>query len=172
MPVVIVASEQDQARGISAGVTDWLIKPFSSAYARTKVRAWALRSACKATRRPLPSAKSSVSVNGLCPSNHRGLGRSEHKGHGAPRLPREPRTGVSRTMRSARRRRPCYGCIAERSPRLKRRALGKRSASLLLTQQTPPQKCKPSTACHGEQPPSRPVEREPCRPSALSDRMS
>jgi len=46
MPVVIVASEQDQARGISAGVTDWLIKPFSSAYARTKVRAWALRSAC------------------------------------------------------------------------------------------------------------------------------
>jgi ribonuclease BN (tRNA processing enzyme)/CheY-like chemotaxis protein len=54
MPVVIVASEQDQARGISAGVTDWLIKPFTSAYARTKVRAWALRSACKATRRLTP----------------------------------------------------------------------------------------------------------------------
>jgi DNA-binding response OmpR family regulator len=54
MPVVIVASEQDQALGISAGVTDWLIKPFTSAYARTKVRAWALRSACKATRRLTP----------------------------------------------------------------------------------------------------------------------
>ena len=47
-PVVIVASEQDQARGISAGATDWLIKPFTSAYARTKVRAWILRTACQA----------------------------------------------------------------------------------------------------------------------------
>jgi DNA-binding response OmpR family regulator len=48
IPVVIVASEQDQAGGISAGVTDWLIKPFTSAYARTKVRAWILRTACHA----------------------------------------------------------------------------------------------------------------------------
>ena len=54
MPVVIVASEQDQARGISAGVTDWLIKPFTSAYARTKVRAWALRTACQAMRTLTP----------------------------------------------------------------------------------------------------------------------
>jgi hypothetical protein len=31
----------------SAGVTDWLIKPFTGAYARTKVRAWVLRIACQ-----------------------------------------------------------------------------------------------------------------------------
>jgi DNA-binding response OmpR family regulator len=54
MPVVVVASEQDQARGISAGVTDWLIKPFTSVYARTKVRAWILRTACQAMRTLTP----------------------------------------------------------------------------------------------------------------------
>ena len=29
------------------GGADWLIKPFTAAYARTKIRAWALRTACQ-----------------------------------------------------------------------------------------------------------------------------
>ena len=47
LPVVMVASQEDQASGAAAGVTDWLIKPFTAAYARTKIRAWALRTACQ-----------------------------------------------------------------------------------------------------------------------------
>ena len=57
LPVLIVASELDQARGVSAGVTDWLIKPFTGAYARTKVRAWVLRTACEGMRRALPQGE-------------------------------------------------------------------------------------------------------------------
>ena len=47
LPVVVVASEDDRATGAAAGVTDWLIKPFTGAYARTKIRAWVLRTACQ-----------------------------------------------------------------------------------------------------------------------------
>ena len=47
LPVVMIASQEDQASGAAAGVTDWLIKPFTAAYARTKIRAWALRTACQ-----------------------------------------------------------------------------------------------------------------------------
>jgi DNA-binding response OmpR family regulator/ribonuclease BN (tRNA processing enzyme) len=47
LPVVLVAAEEDQARGTAAGVTDWLIKPFTDAYAQTKIRAWLLRAACQ-----------------------------------------------------------------------------------------------------------------------------
>jgi DNA-binding response OmpR family regulator len=50
MPVVMVAAVEDQARGAAAGVTDWLIKPFTDAYARAKIRAWALRAACQCMR--------------------------------------------------------------------------------------------------------------------------
>ena len=57
LPVLIVASELDQARGVSAGVTDWLIKPFTGAYARTKVRAWVLRTACQWMRRVIPQGE-------------------------------------------------------------------------------------------------------------------
>jgi phosphoribosyl 1,2-cyclic phosphodiesterase/DNA-binding response OmpR family regulator len=47
LPVVIVATQENQAAGTAAGVTDWLIKPFTDAYAQTKIRAWVLRAACK-----------------------------------------------------------------------------------------------------------------------------
>jgi hypothetical protein len=43
----MIASQEVQAPGAAADVTEWLIKPFSSAYARTKIRAWALRTACQ-----------------------------------------------------------------------------------------------------------------------------
>jgi phosphoribosyl 1,2-cyclic phosphodiesterase/DNA-binding response OmpR family regulator len=57
MPIVIVAadeSETDRDAGAQAGVTDWLVAPFSTLYARTRVRAWALRQACRWMRAPLP----------------------------------------------------------------------------------------------------------------------
>jgi DNA-binding response OmpR family regulator len=54
LPVVIVAAQENQAAGASAGVTDWLIKPFTDACARTKIRAWALRAACQWMRAVIP----------------------------------------------------------------------------------------------------------------------
>jgi DNA-binding response OmpR family regulator len=47
LPVIMVATQENQAPVAAAGVTDWLIKPFTDAYARTKIRAWALRAACQ-----------------------------------------------------------------------------------------------------------------------------
>jgi phosphoribosyl 1,2-cyclic phosphodiesterase/CheY-like chemotaxis protein len=47
LPVIMVATQEDQVAAAAAGITDWLIKPFTDAYARTKVRAWALRAACQ-----------------------------------------------------------------------------------------------------------------------------
>jgi phosphoribosyl 1,2-cyclic phosphodiesterase/CheY-like chemotaxis protein len=57
LPIVVVAggdAEVDRAAGAEAGVTDWLIAPFSPLYARTRIRAWALRQACRWLRAPLP----------------------------------------------------------------------------------------------------------------------
>jgi hypothetical protein len=50
----MVASQEYQAAGAAAGVTDWLIKPFTGAYARTKIRAWVLRTACQWMRGVIP----------------------------------------------------------------------------------------------------------------------
>lgn len=55
VPVVIVAPEEDAAAGAAAGATDWLVEPFSSVYARTRIRAWLLRSHCRWQRAPLPA---------------------------------------------------------------------------------------------------------------------
>jgi phosphoribosyl 1,2-cyclic phosphodiesterase/CheY-like chemotaxis protein len=55
LPVVIVAEQEDAAAGAAAGVTDWLIKPFTSSYARTKIRAWVLRTACRWMRAAIPA---------------------------------------------------------------------------------------------------------------------
>jgi phosphoribosyl 1,2-cyclic phosphodiesterase/DNA-binding response OmpR family regulator len=57
LPIVIVAADEaetDRAAGARAGVTDWLVAPFSTLYARTRIRAWALRQACRWLRAPLP----------------------------------------------------------------------------------------------------------------------
>jgi phosphoribosyl 1,2-cyclic phosphodiesterase/DNA-binding response OmpR family regulator len=54
LPVVMVAAQEDPAAGAAAGVTDWLIKPFASSYARTKIRAWVLRTACRWMRANIP----------------------------------------------------------------------------------------------------------------------
>jgi ribonuclease BN (tRNA processing enzyme)/DNA-binding response OmpR family regulator len=54
LPVIMVAAQENQAAGAAAGVTDWLIKPFTDACARTKIRAWALRAACQWMRGVIP----------------------------------------------------------------------------------------------------------------------
>ena len=54
LPVVVVAAREDAATGTAAGVTEWLIKPFTSSYARTKIRAWVLRTACQWIRATIP----------------------------------------------------------------------------------------------------------------------
>ena len=57
LPVVMVAEQEDQDSGAAAGVTDWLIKPFTGAYARTKIRAWVLRTASQSVRRGVPAVE-------------------------------------------------------------------------------------------------------------------
>jgi len=55
--LVMVAGQEDHDAGAAAGVSDWLIKPFTAAYARTKIRTWLLRAACKSTRSGIPAKK-------------------------------------------------------------------------------------------------------------------
>jgi CheY-like chemotaxis protein len=43
VPIVIVSAEEDAVAGTAAGVTSWLLRPFSSIYARTRLRAGVLR---------------------------------------------------------------------------------------------------------------------------------
>jgi phosphoribosyl 1,2-cyclic phosphodiesterase/DNA-binding response OmpR family regulator len=54
LPVVVVAGQEDQVPDAAVGVTDWLIKPFTGAYARTKILAWVLRTACQRMRGVIP----------------------------------------------------------------------------------------------------------------------
>jgi phosphoribosyl 1,2-cyclic phosphodiesterase/FixJ family two-component response regulator len=51
LPVLLVAEHENADAGTAAGVSDWLIKPFTTAHVRTKVRTWLLRNACKRIRR-------------------------------------------------------------------------------------------------------------------------
>jgi phosphoribosyl 1,2-cyclic phosphodiesterase/DNA-binding response OmpR family regulator len=54
VPVVVIAAQEDLAAGVECGVTEWLIRPFSASYARTKIRAWVLRTACQWMRGAIP----------------------------------------------------------------------------------------------------------------------
>jgi DNA-binding response OmpR family regulator len=84
LPVVMVAAQEDPAPGAMAGVTDWLIKPFTGAYARTKICAWVLRTTCQWMRGSFLPMK-----------NVAWLGRLSGR---RPSLKREPKKGVSRRM--------------------------------------------------------------------------
>jgi len=58
VPIVLVRngeSPAEQQAEAEAGVTDWLIWPFSEEYARTRIRAWVLREACRWRNAPLPA---------------------------------------------------------------------------------------------------------------------
>ena len=127
LPVVMVASQEDQASGAAAGVTDWLIKPFTAAYARTKIRAWALRTACQWMSEVQQRCRAGAQARGSRPMAQKGNKKR-----------RSSENVISRTTRT------CCGCIVERSRRSKLRPFAIRSASLSLAQQAPPQKrvCK------------------------------
>jgi hypothetical protein len=49
-PVIMIAGPKDQQVGAAAEVADWLVKPFTTAYVRTKISAWLLRMACQSVR--------------------------------------------------------------------------------------------------------------------------
>jgi phosphoribosyl 1,2-cyclic phosphodiesterase/CheY-like chemotaxis protein len=51
-PVIMVAAQEDPSA--ASFVSDWLIKPFTSSYARTKIRAWVLRTECRWIRAAIP----------------------------------------------------------------------------------------------------------------------
>jgi phosphoribosyl 1,2-cyclic phosphodiesterase/DNA-binding response OmpR family regulator len=58
VPIVLVAASataEDRAAGAEMGITDWLVTPFSAAYARTRIRAWLLRSACRCAAPAVPA---------------------------------------------------------------------------------------------------------------------
>jgi DNA-binding response OmpR family regulator len=57
LSVIMVAAGHDPAAGAAAGVTDWLIKPFTASHARTKIRAWILRTACRWIRATIPDGE-------------------------------------------------------------------------------------------------------------------
>jgi DNA-binding response OmpR family regulator len=53
-PVVVVAAQEEPGSEAATGVSDWLITPFTSSYARTKIRAWVLRTECRWIRAAIP----------------------------------------------------------------------------------------------------------------------
>lgn len=54
VPIVLVAGVSFSGTLESDLVTDWLAAPFSESYARTKIRAWVLRAACRWVRAGYP----------------------------------------------------------------------------------------------------------------------
>jgi phosphoribosyl 1,2-cyclic phosphodiesterase/CheY-like chemotaxis protein len=68
LPVILLADSEDTAGGEAAGVTEWIVKPFTSSYVRTKVRAWVLRTACRWVRAPIPEDEESrlSALKSLC----------------------------------------------------------------------------------------------------------
>ncbi len=58
LPVVAVAEQEGEADGIM----DWLITPFTDSYARTKIRAWVLRVACRWARASVPRGEARFDV--------------------------------------------------------------------------------------------------------------
>jgi len=54
LPIVFVTSDERRAHAVDHAFTDTLVEPFSPTYARTRVRAWLMRAACRWTRAPSP----------------------------------------------------------------------------------------------------------------------
>jgi phosphoribosyl 1,2-cyclic phosphodiesterase/CheY-like chemotaxis protein len=59
LPVILLADCEDTAGGEAAGVTEWIVRPFTSSYVRTKVRAWILRTTCHWVRARIPEDEGS-----------------------------------------------------------------------------------------------------------------
>jgi phosphoribosyl 1,2-cyclic phosphodiesterase/CheY-like chemotaxis protein len=79
LPVLLVAEREDINVNGTAGISDWLIKPFTLAQARTKVRTWLLRTAYKRMEGRTDAAEKGVS------SIHRFVAAGAGKGRKLPR---------------------------------------------------------------------------------------
>jgi ribonuclease BN (tRNA processing enzyme)/CheY-like chemotaxis protein len=55
VPIVLVTSNERRAREIDDAFTGILVEPYSPTYARTRVRAWLMRAACRWARAPKPN---------------------------------------------------------------------------------------------------------------------
>jgi CheY-like chemotaxis protein len=53
-PIVVVTDRENTASALAEFATDWLLRPFSQEYARTRIRAWILRTACRWIRAQMP----------------------------------------------------------------------------------------------------------------------
>ena len=55
LPIIVIADREKSAPADAAeGVSDWLVKPLSTAYLRTRVRSWLLRTPCHWQKAPVP----------------------------------------------------------------------------------------------------------------------
>ena len=129
LPVLMVATQEKQTAGAAAGVTDWLIRPFTDAYARTKICAWVLRTACQSVRVVIPedekrpSARSPVHVR-RAPMAQKGMEIKRFSEH------------VISTDKSALLWMYCREIAPFETP-----AFSEAVATLSLAQQRAPQKC-------------------------------
>ena len=54
IPIVVITDRDNTVSELAEFGTDWIKKPFSPEYARTRIRAWTLRTACRWIRAQLP----------------------------------------------------------------------------------------------------------------------
>ncbi len=54
VPIIVAADETSASADSANEITDWLIKPFSREYVRTRIMAWVLRQSCRWVPAPLP----------------------------------------------------------------------------------------------------------------------
>ena len=54
LPVIVVGHDDPSLESEEIGITDWLVEPFTDNYARTRLRAWLMRRACKWALPPTP----------------------------------------------------------------------------------------------------------------------
>src|SRR5262249_45685740 len=55
LPVVLVTANEHRAAIGGGAFTDILLEPYSPTYARTRIRAWLMRAACRWVRAPKPN---------------------------------------------------------------------------------------------------------------------
>jgi ribonuclease BN (tRNA processing enzyme) len=55
LPIVLVTASEHRVQTINGTFTDILIEPYSPTYARTRIRAWLMRAACRWVRAPKPT---------------------------------------------------------------------------------------------------------------------
>jgi ribonuclease BN (tRNA processing enzyme)/GAF domain-containing protein len=67
LPIILVSDRSDQRADDEMQVSDRLVAPYSANYARTRLRAWLMRTACRWLRAPLPENEEErlASLHGL-----------------------------------------------------------------------------------------------------------